>query len=97
VWTESRVTTEGVAYRVQDHEPARSRPSIVSLVFSGLVLITGGVCLWIAETYRPTVSNQLGLNGDKIVLSSGTYNALMIAGIVLLVLGAIRLLLAVMR
>jgi Protein of unknown function (DUF2510) len=96
-WTDSRVTTEGIAYRLQEHERTRSGPGCVGLVLSGLLLITGGVCLWIAETYKPTLSNQLGLNGNKFVLTPGTYHALMIAGIVFLVLGVVRLLFALSR
>lgn len=96
-WTDSRVTTEGLAYQFPESKQRRRGVSVLALVLSGLLLITGGVCLWIAETYKPTLSNQLGLNGNTMVLSSGAYPALMIGGIALLAFGVLRLVLAVVR
>jgi hypothetical protein len=48
-WTDARVTTEGIAYRVTESKQRRSGISVLALVLSGLLLITGAVCLWIAE------------------------------------------------
>jgi hypothetical protein len=78
------------------HEP-RSGPSGSSLFLAAVLLIGGGICLWIAENYKPTLTNELGLNGNTHVLTPGAYHTLMIVGIVCLVLGLIRLVTALSR
>lgn len=95
-WTDSRVTTEGLAYREPEPGQVREGPSAVALFFSAVLIIGGAICLWIAQNYKPTLSNQLGLNGNSHVLSSGGYHALMVAGIIFLVAGVLRLLLALL-
>jgi len=64
---------------------------------AGLLLILGAIGLWFAETYKPSAANILGLNDNKFYLKSDAYHALVIVSIVLLVLGGIRLLMAVSR
>jgi hypothetical protein len=94
-WTDSRVTTEGIPYELP--ADAASRTGSTGFLLAAVLLIAGGICLWIAENYKPTLSNQLGLNGNSLVLTRGAYHALMIVGIVCLVLGGIRLLAALVR
>jgi hypothetical protein len=94
-WTDSRVTTEGIPYNVPTTTKERVRPT--SLILSAMLIIAGGFGLWFAETYKPSVANALGLNGNTFVLKPGAYHAILIVSIVLLVLGAIRLLTALSR
>jgi hypothetical protein len=97
-WTDSRVTTEGIAYRPpSDVRPSRAGPSLTGLFLATVLLIGGAICLWVAENYKPSLGNQLGLNSNSFVLSPTGYHTLMIVGIVCLVLGAIRLLTALLR
>lgn len=97
-WTDSRVTTEGLAYQVPaEVGTARSGPSFIGVLLAAVLLIGGAICLWVAENYKPTLGNQLGLNGNSHVLTPGAYHALTIVGIVCLVLGGIRLLTALWR
>lgn len=97
-WTDSRVTTEGLAYQLPKQvETSRSGTSPTGLLLAAVLLIGGGVCLWVAENYKPTLGNELGLNGNSHVLTPSSYHTLMVAGIVCLVLGAIRLLTALVR
>lgn len=63
---------------------------------SGFLLVLGAVGLWFAETYKPTVSNQLGLNGS-FYLKPGPYHVIALGSILLLVIGGIRLLMAIGR
>ncbi len=46
--------------------------------------------MWFAQTYKPTVANELGLNGNTFYLKPGIYHILMVVSIVLLVGGVIR-------
>jgi len=61
---------------------------------AGLILAIGAVGVWFAQTYKPTVSNELGLNGNTFVLKPGSYHLIVIVSIVLPVIGGIRLLMA---
>jgi hypothetical protein len=98
VWTDSRVTTEGIPYQLPaDVRASRAGTSFTGLFLAAVLLIGGGVCLWVAENYKPTLGNELGLNGNSHVLTPGAYHTLMIVGIVCLVFGAIRLLTALLR
>jgi hypothetical protein len=90
-WTDSRVTTEGIPY--QQQHPGKP----MSVWPSAVALIVGGICLWAAETYKPTAANVLGLNGNSFVLKPATYHALIIVSIVLLALGLVRLFMALSR
>ena len=99
VWTDSRVTTEGIPYRhPSDVRSSRTDPSFTGLFLATVLLVGGAICLWFAENYKPSLSNQLGLNGNAQVLTPGAYHTLMMTmvGIVCLVLGAIRLLTALL-
>jgi Protein of unknown function (DUF2510) len=97
-WTDSRVTTEGIRYRAQsDVRSFRTGPSLSSLLLAAVLLVGGGICLWVAENYKPSLSDELGLNGNSHVLTPTAYHTLMIVGIVCVVLGAIRLLTALLR
>jgi hypothetical protein len=97
-WTNSRVTTEGLAYQVPAQVPtSRSGPSPTGLLLAAVLLVGGAVCLWIAQNYKPTVGNELGLNGNSHVLTPGAYHTLMIVGIACLILGGIRLVVALIR
>lgn len=94
------MTTEGIAYR--SPEPPRTvesddRPSAVSMLLTAFLLVTGGVCIYVAQAYKPSLSNQLGLNGNSFVLSPDSEHALMIAGVIFLFAGLVRLLLAFSR
>lgn len=96
-WTDSRVTTEGIPYQLPaDIRPSRARPSSTGLLLAAVLLTAGGICLWIAQNYKPSLGNQLGLNGNSHVLTPSAYHTLMIVGIVCLVLGGIRLLTALL-
>jgi hypothetical protein len=64
---------------------------------AGLMLAVGAVGMWFANTYKPTLSNQLGLNGNTFVLKPGSYHLIVIVSIVLLVVGGIRLVMALRR
>lgn len=97
-WTDSRVTTEGIPYpESSDIRSSRAGPSFTGLFLTAVLLVGGGICLWIAENYKPSLSNELGLNGNSHVLTPTAYHTLVIVGIVCLVLGAIRLLTALLR
>jgi Protein of unknown function (DUF2510) len=94
-WTDSRVTTEGIPYPLPGRRPRLSRrPNRVAL--ATVLLVGGGVCLWFAENYKPTLAHELGLNGNSHVLSPGAYHTLVGVGIVCPVLGGIRLLTALL-
>ena len=78
-------------------ERSRAGPSLTGLFLAAVLLIGGGICLWVAENYKPSLSNELGLNGNSHVLTPTADHTLIIVGIVCLVLGAIRLLTALVR
>jgi hypothetical protein len=100
-WTDSRVTTEGIAYRVAEPTHATEngdhRPSALSMLLTAFLLVTGGVCIYVAQEYKPSLSNRLGLNGNSFVLSSSGEHAVMIAGVIFLFAGLVKLLLAFSR
>jgi hypothetical protein len=70
-----------------DAGDARDRGSIVLPAFW---IIAGAVGLWLAQTYKPSASNQLGLNDNSFYLRPGTDHLVTIASILVIVLGAIR-------
>jgi hypothetical protein len=70
---------------------------LTGLLLAAVLLIGGGICLWVAESYKPSLGNQLGLNGNSHVLTPAAYHTLIVVGIVCLVLGALRLLTALAR
>jgi hypothetical protein len=61
------------------------------------MLALGAIGMWFAQTYKPTFSNELGLNGNTFVLKPGSYHLIVIVSIVLLVIGGIRLVMALRR
>jgi hypothetical protein len=83
VWSDQR-TTATTSRRV-----GSPRPNVWP---AGIALVLGAVGLWFAQTYKPSVSNALGLNGNTFFLKPGAYHALVIVSIVLLIGGGIRLL-----
>lgn len=64
---------------------------------AAVLLVLGAVGLWFAETYKPSVANDLGLNGNKFVLKPESFHIIVIVSIVLLVIGGVRLLTAAGR
>jgi hypothetical protein len=61
---------------------------------SAFCIIAGAVGLWLGETYKPSASNQLGLNGNSFYLNPGPDHLIVVVSIVLIGLGAVRLLLS---
>jgi hypothetical protein len=61
---------------------------------AGILLVIGAVGLWFAETYKPSVANDLGLNGNKFVLKPESFHVIVIVSIVLMVIGGLRLVMA---
>lgn len=61
---------------------------------AGLTLAIGVLGMCFAQTYKPTLSTELGLNGNTFVLTPGSYHLIVIVSIVLLVIGGIRLVMA---
>jgi len=55
-------------------------------------MIAGAIGLWFAETYKPSASNELGINGNSFYLKSSTDHLIVIVSIIVLVLGVVRLL-----
>ena len=97
-WTDSRVTTEGIPYQApSDIRSSRAGPSVSGLFLATALLVAGAICLWLAQIYKPSLSNLLGLNGNDMLLTPASYHTLVIVGIVCLVLGVVRLLTALLR
>jgi hypothetical protein len=59
---------------------------------SAFWIVAGAIGLWFAETYKPSASNQLGLNGNSFYLKPATDHVIVIASLVVVMAGVIRLL-----
>lgn len=94
-WTDSRVTTEGIPY--QPVPPRRRSGRPVGIWPAAIAVVLGGLGLWFAQTFKPSAANALGLNGNSFYLKPATYHALLVVSVILIVLGALRLLTALFR
>lgn len=82
------MTSDGLPY-----EPPRT----VKVWPAGVLIVLGALGLWFANAYKPSPTNDVGLNGNQLVLSPTTYHTIQVASIIVLVVGVIRLLVAIGR
>jgi hypothetical protein len=87
-WTDDWSAIEGPApSEAPAPEPRKKRRAWPTV----LLVILGAVGYWFVQTYKPTASNQLGLNGNTFYLKT-RLRLIVVVSIVLLVIGVVRLL-----
>lgn len=61
------------------------------LWMAGVPLALGIIGVWFAETYKPSLSNALGLNGNSFYLPAGLDHLILIVSVAVGVFGLVRL------
>jgi hypothetical protein len=74
---------------LQPEAPAQFRPRVWPSVFC---VVAGALGLWFSEAYKPSASNQLGLNGNSFYLNPGPDHLITVAAVIVIVIGALRFL-----